>query len=433
MGGAVVSTLSNVGNAIYDNVIKPVADFAVGSWNWFVKQLEILANGITSGFNDIFNFTKLVGNKITDLLDSAKKGIEKIIKDLESTLTSWIKNIENGIKTTINSLLDFVKILESAIMKIYRTFIDAFEQFGKMIASFFTKFGNYMNDYIFTPIVSKINNIFRDIEKVAKNVIKEFEKLFDMVKDAGSGIVNILKNIINDYLLHYLNFIGGIGKAIFSEADPNDTSFWNCLPSNIYSVNNKFRNITNFGFLPIIAELYIKKMHVEKKPQCGVTTYDDTSFMNCYPVYMNTLNKKMNVFTDPDVKNNLQNETNQKPQCVETTMNYVFSNIMRTIINIILLYFFLIIILNAIFEIPTIPPLVILSVSMFLYIYHITIKENRKQIDEINDNISSFLNIIDLSNINLSKFLLIVFISMSVLYIFKKLFTTIWSKFNNII
>ena len=54
--------------------------------------------------------------------------------------------------------------------------------------------------------------------------------------------------------------------------------------SSSYFYNNKFRNITNFGFLPIVAELYIKKMHVEKKPQCGVTTYDDTSFINCYPV-----------------------------------------------------------------------------------------------------------------------------------------------------
>lgn len=386
------------------NVYDASKDFAVGALGWFNNLINDIVGklgDLSSKFRKYFDVTDFIGDAVKGLINDIKKLINKILDNLKNNLDVIINDIKDGINSAINALKSIIDTLNNAITSIYVTFINAFKTFGNIISSFMSDLTNSINE-IFNKIVSKMNDILKEISYTFVKVSYAFNDLGDLLKKGGSGFINFAKDLIDTYLMSFLNFVGGIGKSLLATSDQNDKSFLNCLPIYIYDANNNFRNTFMIGFLPILMELYLKKMHVQKKPQCNISKLNDTSFLNCYSVYTNTLNDKYNFISDGELRGNLLNDIQKKPQCSETTINFILGNLEISALTTLVLYFFLLLTVKSLLSMsplvkpspmfePVIPPKIIALISIALYIIHVSTKENRKSIKYINDKTLGFI------------------------------------------
>lgn len=90
--------LGKIGDWIYDNVIKPIADFFNSLWN-----------GIKDGVSGVWNFIKKAFSKGGQIFNGLKDGIVSAFKAIVNTLISGINKIIATPFKTINGLLNKIR------------------------------------------------------------------------------------------------------------------------------------------------------------------------------------------------------------------------------------------------------------------------------------------------------------------------------------
>jgi len=110
-----VAILSKVGDWIYKNIIKPVADFFTGLWNGIVDGVKNAVNSVKNFFNSIPNFFKGIIDKIMGFFTSIGTNVGNAIggafKGVVNGVLSAIEWVLNTPIKTINKLIDTVNKL----------------------------------------------------------------------------------------------------------------------------------------------------------------------------------------------------------------------------------------------------------------------------------------------------------------------------------
>lgn len=94
------STLSKVGNWIYEHVIKPIADFFVGLWNGIVGGLKTAVDWIKSAFSSVVKFFSNIVSKIVTLF-------RNIGSKVGNAISGAFRTVINGILGAIEGILNF--------------------------------------------------------------------------------------------------------------------------------------------------------------------------------------------------------------------------------------------------------------------------------------------------------------------------------------
>jgi len=95
----IMEVLGTIGGWIWDNVIKPVADFFVGLWNGFLGGAE----SAWEGFKSIFS---KLGEFISGVLGKAWEGIKAVFSKGGQIFTGITEGILSGFKAMVNCIID---------------------------------------------------------------------------------------------------------------------------------------------------------------------------------------------------------------------------------------------------------------------------------------------------------------------------------------
>ena len=94
------STLSKVGNWIYEHIIKPIADFFVGLCNGIVGGLKAAVDWIKSAFSSVVKFFSNIVSKIVTLF-------RNIGSKVGNAISGAFRTVINGILGAIEGILNF--------------------------------------------------------------------------------------------------------------------------------------------------------------------------------------------------------------------------------------------------------------------------------------------------------------------------------------
>ena len=153
----IVDFLKPIATWIYDNVIKPIADFFKNLWD-----------GIVEGFNKVIGpWIEIIKRAAVLIYDTVIKPIAEFFAQLWEKVAGFFSNIWNGLKNGAKSAWEGVKS-------------------------------------IFSPVAEFFGNIFSKAWEKVKAVFSVGGKIFDGIKD---GILSVFKAIVN-------GIITGINKVV---------------------------------------------------------------------------------------------------------------------------------------------------------------------------------------------------------------------------
>jgi len=106
------AVLGEVGTWIYDNIIKPVADFFVGLWNGIVNGVKNAINLVKNVFGSIVSFFSGIISKILGFFKNIGTSVGNVIgkafKGVVNGILSAIENILNFPIKSINKLINVI-------------------------------------------------------------------------------------------------------------------------------------------------------------------------------------------------------------------------------------------------------------------------------------------------------------------------------------
>lgn len=161
------AVLKTIGSWIYENVIKPVADFFVNLWNGIVT-------GVTTAFNAVKSFL--------------------------STVASWIYN--NVIQPVVNFFMTYIYPFIEKIAEIVAKIIE-------IVVTLVSVFVQWVNNSVVQPIIQFFQNLWNGITTIFQNVATWFTEKFQLavngiktafsvVANWFSGVWNSIKSIFNN-------------------------------------------------------------------------------------------------------------------------------------------------------------------------------------------------------------------------------------------
>ena len=229
---------SKIGSWIYNNVIKPVADFFVSLWDGIIT-------GVTTAFNKVKNFLSTIANWIytnviqpvvnfftTIVFPIISKIVEIVMKIIEiivvlvSVFVQWVKtnvidpiinffvNLWNTIVEGVVSFVEGVKAVISVITSwIYTNIIQP-------IASFFSELWNGIVSGV-TSFIEGVKSIFITIVNWIKTNIVDpissfFSGLWESITTAFDTIADTITSVLKGAVNTVLNFIGGVINGVIS-------------------------------------------------------------------------------------------------------------------------------------------------------------------------------------------------------------------------
>lgn len=185
---AICEFFKTVGTWIYDNVIKPVADFFVNLWNGIVF-------GVTTAFNAVKNFLATIANWIyTNLIQPVVNFFVNIIFPIISKIAEIVaKIVEIVVTLVVVAIQQIIKVFKNIVNWIYNNVI-------KPVVNFFTNLWN------------KIVSLTKAFIKSVKNVINTIVSWIDVniitpISDFFTGLWESITTAVS-------NFIEGV-KEIF--------------------------------------------------------------------------------------------------------------------------------------------------------------------------------------------------------------------------
>lgn len=160
----IVALLSKVGTWIYDNVIKPVADFFVNLWN-------TIKEGVKTAWNFVVDILVKVGTWIYD----------KVIKPVADFFKGLWDGIVNGVTKAVQKVKDIFNTVKTFFTNIITTIINLFKTIG-------TKVG----DAISKAFKSVINTVLKAVENILNSPIRAINGLV--------GVINKVPGVNLGYL-----------------------------------------------------------------------------------------------------------------------------------------------------------------------------------------------------------------------------------------
>ena len=231
---------STIGSWIYNNVIKPVADFFVGLWNGIVTGVTTAFNAVKTFLSTIANwiytnviqpvvnfFTTIIFPIVSKIVEIVMKIIE-IVVTLVSVFVQWIK------ANVIDPIVNFFVGLWNSIVAGITSFVES----AKAVIGVITE---WINTNIITPVATFFSGLWEGIvtgvtsfiesvksvmltivEWISTNIITPistfFNGLWEGIKTAfgviADTITSVLKGAVNTVLSFICGVINGVIKGI---------------------------------------------------------------------------------------------------------------------------------------------------------------------------------------------------------------------------
>lgn len=235
---AICDFFSKIGKWIYDNVIKPIADFFVSLWDGIVT-------GVTTAFNKVKNFLSTIANWIytnviqpvvnfftTIVFPIISKIVEIVMKIIEivvvlvSVFVQWVKtnvidpiinffvNLWNTIVEGVVSFVEGVKTVIGVITSwIYTNIIQP-------VSSFFSGLWNGIVSGV-TSFIEGVKSIFITIvDWIKTNIVDPissfFSGLWESITTAFDTIADTITSVLKGAVNTVLNYIGGVINGVIS-------------------------------------------------------------------------------------------------------------------------------------------------------------------------------------------------------------------------
>ena len=229
---------STIGSWIYDNVIKPVADFFVMLWDGIVKGVMFVVNGIVSVFSTIatwvydnviapivFVFTDILYPIIAKIVEIVMKIVE-IIVVLISVFVKWIYNkvikpIGNFFSKLWNSIVNGVKAFLCAVKSVIGTIVNWINtKIIYPIANFFSNLWDGIKIGV-TNFIGAIKSFFEPIvtwiyDKIIVPIGNFFASLWEGIKTAFSVVADTITSVLKGAVNGVLSFVCGIINGVIS-------------------------------------------------------------------------------------------------------------------------------------------------------------------------------------------------------------------------
>ena len=242
---------SAVGTWIYDNVIKPVADFFVNLWNGIVTGVENCINGIKNFFSTVASWIynnvifPVVNFFMTYIFPIIAKIVEIVLK-IGEIIGALIKAFVMWLKTTlIDPIIAFFVDLWNKIVTGVTTFINTVSLLIRgciaVIKDIINSIVDWINTHIITPIATFFSNLWNGIVEGVTAFIEKVKVIFTAVRDwinehiitpiseffaglwegiktafdvVADTISSVLKGAVNTVLQFICNVINGVIKGI---------------------------------------------------------------------------------------------------------------------------------------------------------------------------------------------------------------------------
>ena len=220
---AISNFFSTLASWIYNNVIQPIANFFVGLWNGLVDGVMFVVNAIVSFFSTIANwiyenvispivwfFTSIIFPIIAKIVEIVMKIIE-IIVVLVTVLVKWIYN------NVIKPIGDFFVGLWQSIVDIFMSIVDFFVGLWNSIVSIFMSIVEGIKS-VFNTVVGWINaNIIQPIANFFVGLWNGIVSGVTAFISAVKSVINTIVSWINNTIIQPIaNFFVGLWNGIVS-------------------------------------------------------------------------------------------------------------------------------------------------------------------------------------------------------------------------
>ena len=206
---------SMIGTWIYNNVIKPVADFFVGLWNGIVT-------GVTTAINAVKSFLSTIAMWI---------------------YTNVIQPVVNFFMTYIYPFIEKIAEIVAKIIEIVVTLVSVGVQF---LVSKFLEFVNWINTNVVQPVIQFFTNLWNGIVSVFSTIAEWFTTQFtnavNGIKTAFSVVGEFFSGIWNSITTTFANVASWFG-GVFSSAVEAIKSFFSPLGEFFQGVWNNIVSI----------------------------------------------------------------------------------------------------------------------------------------------------------------------------------------------
>lgn len=206
---------SMIGTWIYNNVIKPVADFFVGLWNGIVT-------GVTTAISAVKSFLSTIAMWL---------------------YTNVIQPVVNFFMTYIYPFIEKIAEIVAKIIEIVTTLVSVGVQF---LVSKFLEFVNWINTNVVQPVIQFFTNLWNGIVSVFSTIAEWFTTQFtnavNGIKTAFSVVGEFFSGIWNSITTPFANVASWFG-GVFSSAVEAIKSFFSPLGEFFQGVWNNIVSI----------------------------------------------------------------------------------------------------------------------------------------------------------------------------------------------
>ena len=206
---------SMIGTWIYNNVIKPVADFFVGLWNGIVT-------GVTTAISAVKSFLSTIAMWL---------------------YTNVIQPVVNFFMTYIYPFIEKIAEIVAKIIEIVTTLVSVGVQF---LVSKFLEFVNWINTNVVQPVIQFFTNLWNGIVSVFSTIAEWFTTQFtnavNGIKTAFSVVGEFFSGIWNSITTTFANVASWFG-GVFSSAVEAIKSFFSPLGEFFQGVWNNIVSI----------------------------------------------------------------------------------------------------------------------------------------------------------------------------------------------
>lgn len=206
---------STIGSWIYNNVIKPVADFFVGLWNGIVT-------GVTTAISAVKSFLSTIAMWL---------------------YTNVIQPVVNFFMTYIYPFIEKIAEIVAKIIEIVVTLVSVGVQF---LVSKFLEFVNWINTNVVQPVIQFFTNLWNGIVSVFSTIAEWFTTQFtnavNGIKTAFSVVGEFFSGIWNSITTTFANVASWFG-GVFSSAVEAIKSFFSPLGEFFQGVWNNIVSI----------------------------------------------------------------------------------------------------------------------------------------------------------------------------------------------
>ena len=206
---------SMIGTWIYNNVIKPVADFFVGLWNGIVT-------GVTTAISAVKSFLSTIAMWL---------------------YTNVIQPVVNFFMTYIYPFIEKIAEIVAKIIEIVVTLVSVGVQF---LVSKFLEFVNWINTNVVQPVIQFFTNLWNGIVSVFSTIAEWFTTQFtnavNGIKTAFSVVGEFFSGIWNSITTTFANVASWFG-GVFSSAVEAIKSFFSPLGEFFQGVWNNIVSI----------------------------------------------------------------------------------------------------------------------------------------------------------------------------------------------